>query len=211
MQKNYPDTYTIVDYPTGNPPVGTAWLWRTTSGWAEKRSDGTTAQFSLSVESSVAPTVADLGTPWSTWFHYIWDMANRKATVWEYKRTPISDDILPPLTAWEISLSFTPVDKGTALRLELPQAVAFEYTPSRSQSSNFAEFPAGVLSGIAYQYMDENNAPISKGSAGHIVSPTDTAAGLGIIDAPANARSVQIIFSYINGGHLTYDYPIPQP
>lgn len=211
MQKNYPDTYTIADFPTGNPPVGTAWPWRTTSGWAEKRPDGTTAHFSLDVEANRAPTKADLATPWGRWFYYEWDLPNLKATIWEYKRTPISADLLPPHEAWQISVEFTPVARGTALRIDLPQGTKFEYTPSRTGQSNFAEFPAGVLSGIAYQYMDENNAPISKGSAGHIVSPTDTAAGLGIVDAPANARSVQIIFSYINGGHLTYNYPIPQP
>lgn len=209
MQKNYPDTYVIVDFPTGNPPVGTAWLWRTASGWAEKRPDGTTAQFCLSVESSVAPTVADLSTPWSNWFHYQWDMPNRKATVWEYKRTPVSDDILPNPIPWEISLVFTPVARGTALRVGLPQGTTFEYTPSRTGQLNQASFPAGVLSAISYQYMDANNAPISQGARAHQVSPTATGAGLGIIDAPANATSIQVVFGYINGGGLTYNYILP--
>lgn len=42
VSKSYPDTYQIVDHPAGNPPAGTVWLWRTPSGWVEKRSDGTT-------------------------------------------------------------------------------------------------------------------------------------------------------------------------
>lgn len=208
IEKSYPEAYPISALPD-NPTSGFVFPWRTENGWIEKRSNGTTAQFCLSVESSVAPTVTDLSTPWSTWFHYIWDMPNRKATIWEYKRTPVSDDILPPLTAWEITLSFTPVARGTALRLDLPQATKFEYTPSRTGQSNFAEFPPGVLSGISYQYMDANNAPISQGAVGHIVSPTATAAGLGIVDAPANARSVRITFAYINGGNLTYNYTLP--
>lgn len=207
-EKSYPDAYPICDVPD-NPAPGFVFPWRTTSGWAEKRPDGTTAQFCLSVESSVAPTVADLSTPWSNWFHYQWDMANRKATIWEYKRTPVSNDILPNPIPWEISLAFTPVTRGTALRVDLPQGTKFEYTPSRTGQSNFAEFPAGVLSSISYQYMDANNAAISTGSVGHIVSPTATAAGLGIVDAPANARSVRMIFSYINGGNLTYNYTLP--
>lgn len=41
VSKSYPETYVIVDFPAGNPPAGTVWLWRSPKGWAEKRSDGT--------------------------------------------------------------------------------------------------------------------------------------------------------------------------
>lgn len=209
MQKLYPDTYVIVDLPSGNPPQGMVWLWRSPAGWHEKRSDGTISQFCLSVEASVAPTITDLDKPWSVWFHYAWDMPNQKATVWEYKRSPISNDILPNPIPWEISLSFTPVARGTALRVDLPQQIKFEYTPSRTGQSNFAEFPAGVLSSISYQYIDANNAAITQGARGHTVSSTATAAGLGIADVPANARSVRITFVYISGGALVYNYALP--
>lgn len=46
MRKSYPDTIEIADLPTANPPSGFAWLWRTATGWIEKRSDGSTQKLS---------------------------------------------------------------------------------------------------------------------------------------------------------------------
>jgi hypothetical protein len=204
-----PSVYAIADFPVSQTPdAGTVAKHRTPSGWAEKRSDGSTYQFCLSVESAKAPTVADLDTPWSIWWHYDYDMANAKATVWRYERSPVSNDVFKSHASWEIAVILTPVLKSPGVfDLALPQGATFGYTVSRLGQLNQASFPAGVFSSIVLNYLDV--AKVAIANAGQTtISPTLTAAGLGTVDAPANARFLRVIFTYIIGGSLSYDIAI---
>jgi hypothetical protein len=204
-----PSVHAIADFPSSQTPdAGTVAKHRTPSGWAEKRSDGSTYQFCLSVESAKAPTVADLDTPWSIWWHYDYDMPNAKATVWQYDRSPVSNDVFKSHEPWEIEVILTPVLKSPGVfDLALPQGATFGYTVSRLGQLNQASFPAGVFSSIVLNYLDA--AKVAIANAGQTtISPNLTAAGLGTVDAPANARFLRVIFTYIIGGSLSYDIAI---
>jgi hypothetical protein len=209
--KCYPDTYAIADFPSGkNPEPGTAELWRSPSGWSEKRSDGKVYQLCMAVKFDRPPTIADLDTPWDIWWHYEWDMSNLKAIVWKYERSPIENDIFKSHSAWEVPVDLTPtlLENGYK-RTSLPQGNLFDFMVTRDSTLNQAQFPAGVLSGISSSYLDVNKNALSTGARGHIVSATDTAAGLGIlVAAPPEAKFTRYVFQYITGGALTYDFAI---
>lgn len=44
-KRDYPIGESISDFPSGNPPAGEVWRWRTSQGFAEKRPDGSIQYF----------------------------------------------------------------------------------------------------------------------------------------------------------------------
>jgi hypothetical protein len=164
------------------------------------------------IESVKAPTIADLDKPWFVWWHYDYDMPNLKAVVWKYERSPVSNDVFPPLNSMgQIDIALTPTDLTNGNKqIELPQGATFEYIVTRSGGAiNQLTFAAGTFSGASSYYMDAAKTVLSTGARSHSFASTQVAAGLGIIaDAPSNAKFVRYEFQYVSGGKLTYDFAI---
>jgi hypothetical protein len=202
----------ITDFPADNPPTGTVWRRRTPTGWAEKRSDGSVQLLCSQVEATRAPTIADLDAVWSEWWFYDWDMPNARATVWVWRRSPVSNDLFPPLNPiGQINLVLTPVDLPNGNKqIEMPQGATFEYTVTRTGGSiNQFTFVAGTFSGASSYYMDAAKNPLRTGATGNTFTSTQTTAGLGIsVNAPSNAVFVRYEFQYVAGGSLIYDFAI---
>jgi hypothetical protein len=135
-----------------------------------------------------------------------------KATVWVWKRSPVSNDLFPPLNpVGQIDVVLAPSDLPNGnKRLELPQGATFDYAVTRAAGTiNQFSFAANTFSGASSYYLDASKNVLSTGARGHSFAPTQTAAGLGIsVAAPSNAAFVRYEFQYVAGGKLTFDYGI---
>jgi hypothetical protein len=90
----------------------------------------------------------------------------------------------------------------------IPGGGSFEYSTSRSRGINGFSFMPGIYSGVSWSYRDAAGEIISGTQRIGVISPTDRAYGVGVVDAPSNAVDVAVEFAEVNGTIINYIYPL---
>jgi hypothetical protein len=162
------------------------------------------------IEDTKAPTQADLSKLWTKWIQYEWDMANNRANVWLWRRSPVSNDLFGPFALGSLLVDLTPKALGGGqLQVALPQGAMFTYTPSRTATTSQLQFVAGLFSSVDAYYMNSGKTPIAAGAVSSLIGATETVKALTLLaNAPANAAFIRYAFTYVKGGVLNQDVAI---
>lgn len=172
------------------------------------------ASFTKSIESANPPDFNDPN--WVVWFQYTYNFSVPIADINAWIRSPISNDAFP-LPPWSLTPKLpTTADAvpsatlSIAMDIALPQGVLFRYIPARAipDAIQVATFPKGTFSGISYELLDTNRAVIAGTARSQTVNADSTGEGLGFANIPIAARFARFVFTYKNGGNVTYEYPI---
>lgn len=146
---------------------------------------------------------------WRFWHHLHREARAITSTLY-YRAVGLNDAILLNQSTYQTALTqdlATQVSPGNYL-IEIDPGVNFTYTSSRTSVLNGLSFPAGVYGSIVWHYIDSAGAKIRTGERVEVIGQTETAHGLGLIDAPSNATGVRTTLYRADSTSITYEYSL---